>query len=310
MSKYAGTDVFYCTNPGNGGDAFIAHATFQLFDELSIRYRAISYQDVVEGETVFYGGGGNLIEGIYPHAYEFLRNNSGRGNAIIVMPHSILGYQEFLKNAPDITLICRETVSYDALMAAGLSSERLFLSEDLAFHIDVDKLVERRQGVGTGYFLRGDIESAGKVPKPAGNMDLSMCWNGDLWDEPVFTEAVCRSILLHINRFESVRTDRLHVGIMSALLGKKVYLYPNSYYKVKAVYEHTLHRYSNVTLMEDFDEAPAPPDVHHDQISVPAVSEPADADSHGNPSHSWSPGLWRRLESGVRRLLDRKPDNG
>lgn len=258
LSRYAGREILYCPNPGNGGDAFIAHATFGLFREFSIRYETVTHDRIVENSTVFYGGGGNLVEGRYHHAHGFISNNIGRGNHIVVLPHSVLGHGDFLAAAPEVTVICRETVSYDALRAAGLPDERLYLSEDLAFCIDPAAFDEPRRGDGTAHFLRRDVESRGRVPIPADNLDISMCWNGDLWHDPAFTEAVCRSMALHINKFESVVTDRLHVGIMSALYGKKVFLHPNDYFKIEAVYRHSLIRYPNVTFMEDEDPGPTP----------------------------------------------------
>ena len=258
LSRYSGQEVLYCPNPGNGGDAFISHAAYRLFEELSIGYEVLLHEQRAEGRTILYGGGGNLIEGRYPHAHHFLANNIGRGNSIVVLPHTVRGYGEFLAEASDVTVICRETVSYDALRESGMPADRLLLGEDLAFTIDPADFAEIRKGEGTGLFLRVDVESAGKMPIPQGNIDISMCWNGDLWDDPEFTAAVCRSIVLYINRFETVVTDRLHVGIMAALYGKKVILHPNDYYKVRAVYLHSLERYRNVTFMDDVDSDASP----------------------------------------------------
>jgi exopolysaccharide biosynthesis predicted pyruvyltransferase EpsI len=250
LSAYSGREVMFCPNPGNGGDAFIAYAAFRLFNKHSIRYRVMRYNEQVKGKTIFYGGGGNLIEGRYPQAYQLLTGNLGKGNEIVMMPSTIRGFKEFLVNAPDLVILCREAVSYAALRDSGFPSDKLHLIEDLAFSIDVHELKTPSKGSGDGFFFRRDSETTNRIPIPDDNMDISLCWNGDLWDDPEFTEAVCRSIAIHINRFETIHTDRLHVGIISALYGKKVLFYPNDYYKNRAVYEQSLHRYRNVTFME------------------------------------------------------------
>lgn len=40
--------------------------------------------------------------------------------------------------------------------------------------------------------------------------------------------------------YGEIRTNRLHVGIVGALLGKRVVLHDNSYGKNRAVWEHSL----------------------------------------------------------------------
>lgn len=57
-----------------------------------------------------------------------------------------------------------------------------------------------------------------------------------------------------------VFTDRLHVGILSAILGKDTFLYPNFYHKNKGVYEYSLHKFPNVRFINSprFEQAHAP----------------------------------------------------
>lgn len=297
LSRYSGKEILYCPNPGNGGDAFIAHAAFRLFEELAIRYTVVQYDHISEGKTIFYGGGGNLIEGRYHHAHTFLSNNVGKGNTIALLPHTIRGHIDLLAGSSEVTVICRETISYDALRSAGLPFERLYLSEDLAFTIDPAGLAELKKGNGTGYFMRTDLESTGMCAIPAGNLDVSMCWNGDFWIDPEFTEAVCRSIVLYLNRFETVVTDRLHVGIMGALCGKRVFLHPNDYYKNRAVYEHTLNRYPNVTFMDDGTQDLQDGNVET-SVDEPEAMGESEAVSPGGGAH---PGLMERLRSRLSR---------
>ena len=52
-----------------------------------------------------------------------------------------------------------------------------------------------------------------------------------------------------IRRAHSVHTDRLHVMICSALLGKTVYAYPTAYGKLEAVYMHSMKDWAECTFV-------------------------------------------------------------
>ncbi len=49
-----------------------------------------------------------------------------------------------------------------------------------------------------------------------------------------------RDFLAIADRYDEIRTDRLHVAIAGALLGKRVLLHDNSYGKNRAVWEHSV----------------------------------------------------------------------
>jgi exopolysaccharide biosynthesis predicted pyruvyltransferase EpsI len=52
-----------------------------------------------------------------------------------------------------------------------------------------------------------------------------------------------------IRRAKEIHTDRLHVMILGAMLGKKIYAYPTLYGKLDNVYEHSLKSWADVTLV-------------------------------------------------------------
>lgn len=252
LSKYANKSVAYCPNPGNAGDAIIAHATYQVFEKLNIRPEMISYNEVVEDKIIFFGGGGNLVEGKYDHAYRFIKNNYEKNREIILLPHTVYGYDELLLAAKNLTIICREKVSYENLAKTGFPVDRLFLAPDMAFLLskkDFQQFIMK--GDGTANCFRDDQESAIGQFLPYDNMDISLSWNGDLWKRPVFAENVTRNMACYLSAFETVKTDRLHVAVLAAILGKKVELYSNNYYKIKAVYDYSLKQnFENVKFID------------------------------------------------------------
>jgi exopolysaccharide biosynthesis predicted pyruvyltransferase EpsI len=60
-------------------------------------------------------------------------------------------------------------------------------------------------------------------------------------------------ILDVVKNFGSVNTDRLHVGVAGALLGKQVLLFVNNYHKSRSVFEYSLRRFLNVSIGNDED---------------------------------------------------------
>jgi exopolysaccharide biosynthesis predicted pyruvyltransferase EpsI len=93
--------------------------------------------------------------------------------------------------------------------------------------------------------FRTDREST-RVARPAENFDLSYLYVG--WVAPEgFARAAAREFLAIADRYDEIRTNRLHVAIAGALLGKRVLLHDNSYGKNRAVWEHSLAgRFDNV----------------------------------------------------------------
>lgn len=49
----------------------------------------------------------------------------------------------------------------------------------------------------------------------------------------------------------AVLTDRLHIGVFAALLGKPTYLKAGSYYKIPGIYEYSMHDWDHVRLVSD-----------------------------------------------------------
>lgn len=52
-----------------------------------------------------------------------------------------------------------------------------------------------------------------------------------------------------IGRAETVLTNRLHVAIPAALLGKDTYLVDSGYHKLRGIYEHSLQHLDNITFV-------------------------------------------------------------
>ena len=97
--------------------------------------------------------------------------------------------------------------------------------------------------------FRVDVEKT-NIAIPEDNLDISDLFELSSCQADLALLATHR-FLAYINQFEVINTNRLHVAIAATLLGKRVNLYGNNYFKIKAIYDYSLlNRFSNVKWME------------------------------------------------------------
>ncbi|MEI6211401.1 MAG: polysaccharide pyruvyl transferase family protein [bacterium] len=289
-------EIVFLPNGGNAGDAMIACATYQLFQNAGITFTLFDAARFDPTDKVLiYGGGGNLVP-LYPTARDILERYHQTVRRLIVLPHTIAGHQDLLERlGSHVDLLTREEVSY-AYVRRVAAGPRIFLADDLALHLSPAALRQnwegwprmiarqdsplhrkvqlylslaraqwrqKRTAGGKGGVLqafRCDKERSRSV-LPAGNIDVSRilrCANLSPLQAAGTMQMMCRLI----DGYAEVRTDRLHVAIAAALLGKQVKLYANSYYKCEAVFRFSLaKRFPGVEWMEIGDE-------HHDRTAA------------------------------------------
>ena len=281
LKKYE--TVYFCPNPGNAGDSLLAHVTYELFDEYNIKFQILKKQGFNPTDKILlYGGGGNLVP-YYPHARNFILKYHRLVKKLIILPHSIDGNEDLLKKLDEnVDIITREEVTYNHVKKNALRAN-VFLADDLGFSLNVEKILSKMprfslhlvnlklpvrillQGNYTEMkhrarklfqnenkhvlnCFRTDQEKT-DIDIPSDNVDLSSIFSYGV-DSKEKAFYVCYRLLNFINSYREIRTNRLHVAIAGALLGKEVKLYSNSYYKCEAVYEFSIKgRFPNVTWM-------------------------------------------------------------
>ena len=94
--------------------------------------------------------------------------------------------------------------------------------------------------------FREDVEKT-DIELPSDNLDISALFELSSC-EPDLAKLSTSRFLSFIEQFDEVNTNRLHVGIAAAELGKKVNLYGNNYFKIRAIYDFSIKgRFNNVT---------------------------------------------------------------
>ena len=141
--------------------------------------------------------------------------------------------------APDITGVRREK-------RLRRSSRRLH--RQLLTRRTLASLSSLPGGERTLRCFRQDLEQSSQ-PLPFGNIDLSDAVPCD--SRMTCPRSVARSsweILNFLRNFDAVHTNRLHLCIAAALLGKRVYFYENVYWKNREVFEASIaKRFKRVT---------------------------------------------------------------
>lgn len=235
--------LIYVRNPGNWGDALIGageRAFLRHFaiphvdvDGSSISARLIAYtrlRSLSLRPTILYGGNGAL-SGPYPELHAQIRLLLKGTIDSVLMPSTLPPDIGSWDLPPSIELWRRdETISRQA----GPESR---FCHDMAFFLEAPDvpIVEREANL-----FRADAEQRNGRPIPSANFDLS---DTGSHQSPV------REFFDRIGRYEVINTDRLHIAIAGALLGRRVNLFPNSYGKNEAIYAASIApHYPNVVF--------------------------------------------------------------
>jgi exopolysaccharide biosynthesis predicted pyruvyltransferase EpsI len=244
----------FLPNPGNLGDGLIALGTYDLFDELGWSpdiIKEFKPENLQGTKLVVIGGGGAFIEGLGEEMSRCLRDHLENGGHIILLPSSIYGFEQYFERyAKQVMIFVREKNSAERLAQVAALEGRVHLCPDLAFAIRPDTFsnfsINSRNG--TLHAFRTDGESTG-IKLPSDNVDIHKLWNGDFWFDREHCLAPLGAVARLIFQFKNVETDRLHMTILSAMLGCHVKMYSNAYYKNKGVYDYSLNLFENVELV-------------------------------------------------------------
>jgi len=268
LNADSGASLKYVSNQGNAGDALIAAGCWQFFDDCQIAPRYTTTRAIRTGDTVLYSGGGNLVPE-YDNCRDFLEKCLKVSVAhALVLPHSVRGHEALLRRLDArFTLVCRDLESLARVKATGTRAE-LMLAPDLALYLDPSRLFAHckhyaNAGVGAQFVRHGQVWSYLRWrmalrrlrPQPGRTLSVlradaeaTLAEPGNAaGDIPSFygsqyrfraeSDLVSRDLLLLLQSATEVRTNRLHVGVAAALMGRQVRYLDNSYGKIRALYD-------------------------------------------------------------------------
>lgn len=273
LAQYKNETVYFHPNPGNAGDSLINVGCFDLFNKLGLEYKTFWWKDDFDpsGKTIILGGGGGFVPE-WTFTRDFVEKYHASSKKLILLPQTIVGNEEILSQlGSNVDLFVRELISYEHVKQ-HVSGGNLYLSDDAAFHTNIENALEQRvnkyklkarvkdflvdcdakkktgaKGVLNAF--RTDAEKS-SIQLPENNFDVSLPYALGTRNEYMCRRTVNR-FLNFLNQFDEVRTNRLHVAVGAMLLGKQVKFHANGYYKCKAVYEFSIKdKYSNLQWMD------------------------------------------------------------
>jgi hypothetical protein len=208
------------------GDHLIHAGLRQLLRGVDYREIGLSEIDGADGDLAVITGSGAWC-GPHQHLAPLLPQIEKRFARTIVFPSSFDTSVSTVAKVLERTrahVFAREFVSYEQIRNLCHAD----IAHDTAFFFDYAQ--HRRPGNGTLVAFRKDGEALTETAPP-GNYDIA---------------AECESLdqfLWTIARHEVVKTDRAHVMIAAALLGKEVYFDACSYHKLTALADCSLQGY-------------------------------------------------------------------
>lgn len=224
-------DLTFVRGVGNIGDSLINAGVRQML--AGVEYREVSILNFANahGHTAVFPGAGGFCRA-YHRNPPLVTQLEARFDRLIILPSSFDVTVDSVKSYLQGTrahVFARERESYQQIRDLC----RADLAHDCAFHFNFEPY--RRRGHGTLTACRTDRESA-LLWLPNDNCDIS--YTGETFDEFLWT----------IARYELIRTDRAHVMIAAAMLGKRVEYWPSNYHKLPAIAEFSLANYPVIRI--------------------------------------------------------------
>lgn len=232
-------DITVIRSHGNIGDQLIHAGMRRLMRGFEYREVGLQQLDGARGRLAVITGGGAWCAP-YQNLPRYLPRIEKQFERVVIFPSSfdtrVKSVREALA-ASRALVFAREHASYEQIRSLC----RAELAHDTAFFFDFEPY--RRPGRGTLLAFRTDRESLANSVPP-GNLDLSVA---------------CESLdefLWRIARHDMVQTDRAHVVIAAALLGKEVRYAPSSYHKLPGLAASSLRGYK-VSPLDGYEFAAA-----------------------------------------------------
>lgn len=232
--------VDYFPSPGNWGDSLINAGADRFLRENKIPVRSLSRDQLGGAETkdrrdrlAIIGGGGGWNNN-WSSTIPFVTAATKQYGHVLVMPSSY--DPELISEFPrqNVTLVSR------ASGPSGTAAD--LICHDMAFYLEMPPVPRTDALKYPLICLRRDKERNQASIDPDRNWDVSLL--GTAMHDHL-------GLLKLVDRFEHIYTDRLHVAIAGAMLGKRVVLLDGNYGKNAGVFNLSLkENYSNVQFAE------------------------------------------------------------
>jgi len=217
----------YVPHGGNRGDQLIGRAEAQ--ELVGYEYDIMEYENLRTTKLLIVHGGGGGWAHLYGRNLERLRRVRAASWRVVMLPCTAWGPNAVALAKMDV-VFCRERVSHNAVPGS-------ILAPCAVMTFDFNPWASRKPSRDLLKSYRGNRECHQMTR--AGLNDISSRTVTGSVDE----------YLDEIADHRRVWTDRVHLAMSAALMGRRVTLYQNSYFKNWAMYDYCLRDMRNVTWL-------------------------------------------------------------
>lgn len=235
-----GRKFLYSPATGNWGDGLINFGTRQFLEWAGLEYTEVHKNDtrkaladgVFKNAVVLMGGGGAWSRN-FSRARNVTAEIADVARHVVVLPTT---YDLPAVDARNVTYFARDYVTSLEVIPAAM------FCHDMAFFADL-AVPEPDERLWRLFAMRGDREGFGHDQLFPLNFDVSMLGDGDYkFVSPMFNI---------LNNFKIITTDRMHLAVAGAMLGRKVNLVVGNYSKSSDVFQSSLRgSFPNVQLRD------------------------------------------------------------
>lgn len=233
-----GRPAIFFINPGNWGDSLIREGAEAFLRHYDIPYTPIKFKDILKKRITLEEA---KASSRHP-APVMIYNGCGAFS-----PHyKTLSRVTKLANEFETAVFLPSTYALEINRSAFPKDSHFFVRDrfesqnqmpdcqfchDMAFFL---KPVASEPILEHGTFFREDAEAPQGFMVPKNNYDISKAGRAHT---PI------DRFLEKIGQYKSISTNRLHVGIAAALLGRQTLIQANDYFKIRAIYHSSMRDY-------------------------------------------------------------------
>ena len=231
-------DIYFLRSHGNMGDELIYTGSRELFKEIKIKYKEDTITNAIStnlsGEVALISGGGawnRTWEDFMTTNIPYIANNFKH---VIVLPSSFQMSAKIFDTLQikNIQFMAREEESFNLIKNFCDAK----LAHDHAFYFDFSPyIIEVAEELLLNAY-RTDRERAGNEI-PINNIDISAL--------PLHPTQLYIWLLI-LKNHDIINTDRAHVMIAGAMMGKHVYWSESNYHKLRGIASYSLKEFKNV----------------------------------------------------------------
>jgi GR25 family glycosyltransferase involved in LPS biosynthesis len=249
LKGFKNDKIIFIPTKGDLDNYILNYSIINIFNVLELTYVIENGDNIFKNEILIYGGGSCFKNNNKMNKKSIINNYIN--NKIIILPQTIINTDifdnidcEYLSN---ITIFCRELQSYNYLNNIKINNPNfynIYLCRDLSFFITIHD-----------YYLdyKNDKEKVlicfeNKNVKDNNNFPFITKPKGQRIITKEKIEYFYFKMINTINNYTIIKTDRILVAILGALLNKKIYLYKcddNIH-----VYDYSLKKYINIQLFD------------------------------------------------------------